>query len=371
MNNKGLNAKTKILIIAAYTIILFSVILISFGDSKINRFSSYQEKPYDDQIALTLRSIENRKSKLSTGTSEKTGEHEKSVFDLQLTIVKLRSNTSVKNIKIYLAAKTISNDYRYDEYTSSSKEMSTLTYTSLTSFTTFATKEFDEITKDGNTEEYLFDQTPVEYYIRVEYQINEEDTTRILEYKTSTLSLNPEKDFKDVEERTIDSNNSNYIDNKEEPIRLKVSKTLTSEESALGSIKEDSLRFEFKVDVPNLNQYKFEEDYLKENRLVSIELPKAENATDPWNVDPEISDIKFEVYGKINGTDENFSNYVKVYSIYGFFSKNRSLSIATYKIDELFNIETLYIVATGGIYNGVEGSFKTIYKIDVEQLPSI
>ena len=52
MNNKGLNAKIKIFIIVIYTIVLFSIILLSFGKSKINRFSEYQDKAYDDQIAL-------------------------------------------------------------------------------------------------------------------------------------------------------------------------------------------------------------------------------------------------------------------------------------------------------------------------------
>ena len=54
MNNKGLNAKIKIFIIVIYTIVLFSIILLSFGKSKINRFSEYQDKAYDDQIALIL-----------------------------------------------------------------------------------------------------------------------------------------------------------------------------------------------------------------------------------------------------------------------------------------------------------------------------
>ena len=114
MNNKGLNAKIKIFIIVIYTIVLFSIILLSFGKSKINRFSEYQDKAYDDQIAVNLRDIENRKSKLSTGSEDEEGKHEKSTHDLQIQIVKLKSNTSIKNIKIYLAAKTLDNGYRYD-----------------------------------------------------------------------------------------------------------------------------------------------------------------------------------------------------------------------------------------------------------------
>lgn len=50
---------------------------LSFGKSKINRFSEYQDKAYDDQIAVNLRDIENRKSKLSTGSEDEEGKHEK------------------------------------------------------------------------------------------------------------------------------------------------------------------------------------------------------------------------------------------------------------------------------------------------------
>ncbi|MFR5891725.1 MAG: hypothetical protein ACLUG4_04455 [Bacilli bacterium] len=321
MNNKGLNAKIKIFIIVIYTIVLFSIILLSFGKSKINRFSEYQDKAYDDQIALNIRDIENRKSKLSTGSEDEEGKHEKSTHDLQIQLVKLRANTSIKNIKIYLAAKTLDNGYRYDEYTSSSKEMSTLTYTSLTSFTTFATKEIKELTKNGKKEEYLFDETPIEYYIRISYTLNDEKEERVLAYKTKALSFNQEKTFKNVEIRNIDNNNANYIESKDDPIKLKVTKTLISEESSLKEIKEDRLRVEFKVNSENLNKYKYDSDYLEKNNLISIELPKGPNDDDAWNVEPEINDIKFEIYGKIKNNDNKFSSYVKIYSIYGFLVK--------------------------------------------------
>lgn len=341
------------------------------GKSKINRFSEYQDKAYDDQIALNIRDIENRKSKLSTGSEDEEGKHEKSTHDLQIQLVKLRANTSIKNIKIYLAAKTLDNGYRYDEYTSSSKEMSTLTYTSLTSFTTFATKEIKELTKNGKKEEYLFDETPIEYYIRISYTLNDEKEERVLAYKTKALSFNQEKTFKNVEIRNIDNNNANYIESKDDPIKLKVTKTLISEESSLKEIKEDRLRVEFKVNSENLNKYKYDSDYLEKNNLISIELPKGPNDDDAWNVEPEINDIKFEIYGKIKNNDNKFSSYVKIYSIYGFFSKNRALSIATYKIDEVFNIDTLYIIAEGCIYNGTSQTFKTLYSVRVNDLPNI
>ena len=116
---------------------------------------------------------------------------------------------------------------------------------------------------------------------------------------------------------------------------------------------------------------RYDSEYLEKNKLVSIELPKGANDDDAWNVEPEINDIKFEVYAKITNDDDQFSSYVKMYSIYGFFSKNRAVSIATYNIDEVFNVDTLYIIAEGSIYNGTSQTFKTLYSVKVNDLPNI
>lgn len=61
----------------------------------------------------------------------------------------------------------------------------------------------------------------------------------------------------------MDSNNANYIESKDDPIKLKVNKTLISEESSLKEIKNDTLRVEFKVNTENLNKYKYDSEYLE------------------------------------------------------------------------------------------------------------
>ena len=63
MNKYKLNAKLKVLIIVFYTLILFGVILLTLGKTKFERFSDYGDTPYDENIAISLREMENRKSK--------------------------------------------------------------------------------------------------------------------------------------------------------------------------------------------------------------------------------------------------------------------------------------------------------------------
>ena len=61
MNNIKLNAKLKVLIIVFYTLILFGVLLLTLGKSNFDRFSEYSSTPFDDNLAITVREMENRK----------------------------------------------------------------------------------------------------------------------------------------------------------------------------------------------------------------------------------------------------------------------------------------------------------------------
>lgn len=374
MKNQSLNAKLKILIIVFYTIIVFGLILLLLGSPRNSRFEKYGDKPYDDEIAVNVRETENRSSKYKTGSSDELGEHGKSSFDFRVTVIKLKSYTQIKDMKIYLSAKTTEGSYRYDEYSSSSKEMGTTTYTSITTLSSFATKSFESVDEDGESKEYLFNETPEELYIKITYKLNNETEIRTLTYKTSVLDINVNKKFNDVEERNIiekgASVNPQYVDPKEDPVRVRLTKTKAEETTILGDVKEDILKVEFNVSTINLNKLQYNEEYLKANLLNKIELPKSSDADDAWDVIPEISDIKFEIWGKITSDDDDFANYVKFYSIYGFLSTYRALSITSCKIDESLNLEEIYIVVEGKIYNGTKNSFEALYKVKYESLPN-
>lgn len=376
MKKYQLNAKLKILIIVFYTLILFGVILLTLGNKEYTRFEAYGNQSYDDNIAISIREMENRKSIYSTGSSKEVGEHEKSTYDLQVSLIKLQTKAVIKNIKLYISARTADDGYRYKEYSSNTKTMSEYTYTSTTSFSSFANTEYvekDVEDKHGHTttEEFFFNEKPQEFFIKVTYTVGDSEDTQTLTYKTSVLEFN-EKKLESATKRDIiasDSiNNAKYVDPQEDPVRICLTKEETTEKSTAGAVKTDLLKVQFNVLKTNLNKYRIAEEELKANVLKGIEIPKAIDAEDAWDVYPEISEIKFEVYAKVNNAEEGFSQYVKVYSIYGFMSKYRDLAIASIKIDECYEIEDIYVVAEGKIHNGNKDSFSILYNCKYSEL---
>ena len=329
-----------------------------------SELEKYSDIPYDKDLAVSIRMVENRKSKYYTGNQKKLGEHEKSIFDLQVTLVKLQTKKAIDNIKIYVVAKTVDNGYIYKDYSSSSKKMGEYTYTSVTSFATFATKEF-------TNENYLLNKTPEKIYVRVTYTNENIFVEQELTYKVSVINQD-NINFDNFKKRNIISNNAtsnpSYVDPKEDPVRIKLTKDEATEKSKLGSVKEDSVKIQFNVLKENLNKYKLDDDTLKANKLISIELPKDSNAYDAWDIYPEIKEVKIEVYAKIKSTDKDFSEYVKIYSIYGFLSKYRDLSIATAKFDESFEVEDIYVVVEGELHNATKDTFSSLFSCKYSEL---
>ncbi len=372
MKNYQLNAKLKILIIVFYTLLLFGIILLIFGNTKYKRFEGYSSKPYDENIALSIRAIENRRSKYYTGDKKELGEHEKATFDLQVSLVKLQSKAIIDDIRIYVSAQTVDGGYRYKEYSSSSKLMSEYTYTSTTSFSSFSTKEVVEKTENEKTKEFLFDEEPTKFFVKVTYTEGKNDRLHTLTYQTSVLDLKNKK-FDSAEIREIMENNGTnpeYVDPKTDPVRIKLTKEETTELSKPGTAKNDKIKVQFNVLKTNLNKFKLSDEYLKEKNLKMIELPNKTDSNDVWDVAPEISEIKLEVYVKIKSTDEQFSELVKIYSLYGFMSKHRDPSIANISIDESFDVEEIYVIAEGKLYNANQESFSIFFNCKFSELPT-
>ena len=330
------------------------------------KFNDYSSIPYDTNIGISIREIEHRYSKFATGNKNTLGEHEKSTFDLQITLVKLQTKTEINNIKLYVVAKTKDNGYCYKEYDENIKSMSQYTYTSVTDIENFAKKESISVNQ-------IFNEEPIEIFVKITYNIGNGNINHTLTYKTPIFEVNEEKLFK-AEFRDIISNNStrnpSYVEPKDDPVRVKLTKKDANESSSLGSIKEDILEIKFCVLKENLNKYKHKDEYLKNNKLTSIELPKLEDEY-TWDVYPEIKEIKFEIYAKIKSTDKDFSEYVKIYSIYGFLSKYRDLSIATSKLDESFDVEDIYIVVEGKLHNATKDTFNALYYCKYSELSNI
>lgn len=378
MNNKALPTKIKIIIIIAFTIVLFGLILLIFGRTKDKRFESYSSTPYDEHIGVILREVEKRQSTLQTGSSStKTeGEHEKSVYDLQILLVRNQENDDIDNIRIYVAGKN-KNNYTYFDYSSYTKSMTGNTMHSLTSATSFASKEFINRHSHGpNGEEIdestLLDESPIEFFILVTYTAKE--TEHSFAYRTSTLDFNLNKKFKKAEKREV---KGSYIDYKEDPIKIRITKDLAEEESTIKEVQKDEFSIECVWDSNNLDAFKYSSEVLEgfDLRQHEISNPKDKEA---WDVHPEIVDIKLEIYAKITNKDEDFSNYVKVYSLYGFYSRHRNLSIYDLQIDESLNLESFYIYAELKIDNGTNGNktkllkkpfeYNMLYYVTVDEL---
>lgn len=372
MKKYQLNTKLKVLIIVFYTLILFGLILLVFNQTKKDRFESYSYMPYDENLALSVRSIENRKSKFYTGNKNELGAHEKSIFDLQVAIVKLQSRAVVENIRVYVSAQTVDNGYKYKEYSSSTLSMSEYSYQTTKSFSSFSSKEFNEVTKDTVTEDFLFNEEPTKFFVKVTYNLKGSEEINTLTYQTSVLELK-EKDFEGFEKRNVSKENDandGYIDVKNDPVRIKLLKEETEEKSEKGNVKEDAIKVQFNVLKANLNNFKLDDDKLQASTLKAIELPSTTGSNGEWDVDPEINEIKCEVFAKIKSTDDNFSEYVKVYAIYGFMSRYRDFSIASIKFDESFEVEDIYVVIEGKLYNATTDKFEISFKCNYSELES-
>jgi len=377
MKNGVLNAKFKILIITVYTVAIFLLIGCAFLLQPSNRresFSSYGTKPYDENLGIALRETEDRKSVLETYSSSKpadverkAGKHEKSTYNLQLTLVKLTTK-ELNNIKIIVAARTKDGGYRYADYTTNSKYLGAQTFTSVTTFSSFSSKTIEEKEKNKSTVDVKFDETPVEFFVKILYTIEGKD--KILEYKVSPLDVDSST-FSNYEKRNVieagNGSDSLFINPMNDVFRFKMSKTEVTENSTIDDIHRDTLKLELRTNLPGLIKYKYELDYLREHQLKKIEVPK-ENV---WDINPEVAEMKLEVWGKIDSKDSQFSNYVKLYALYGFFSSQRTMSLTTVTIDESLNLSDIYIVMNGQIYNGTVDQIHTAYQIDYKTLPNI
>lgn len=375
MKNQRLSAKIKFLVITLFTVLMFGTVLLVLGVTKNERFVEYGSKAYDDEIAVNIRETEKRESKYQTGSKEALGEHGKSTYSFRITLIKLKSTTQIKDIRLYFSIKTEAGSYRYDEYSSSTKNMTNQTYTSITTFNNLSSKYFNHIDEDGEHVDYLIDETPIEYFIKITYRLNNESKERVLTYKTESLKFDKtEKNFNKLETREVIKINADvnpqYIDPKDDPVRVRLNKTYATEETALDDVKEDSMKIEFNVSSINLNKLKYDEEKLKEKALKAIELPKVESADNAWDVNPEISDIKFEVWIKTNSDDSELSNYVKAYAIYGYMSSYRALSITSFTIDQKLSITEVYVFVEGKIYNGTKNNFDASYKVAFDKLIS-
>lgn len=374
MNNKGvLNSKLKILIILAYTIIIFLVVFLIFGRAKDNRFKEYKDIPYDEHIGVSVRITEERKSLLETYNSSdekskeaKKGLNEKSTYSLQVSLFKFQVET-VKEIAVNVVALTKDNQYKYASY-SGTRSMSAGVYKSDFSFSSFSTKEVTEKKLGMGTKKYVFDETPKEVYVNIKYKVGTNSEEHILKYGFKTMDIS-EKKLSKYETRDVLSPNANanknYINPSSDVLGVRIFQQQTGLKSTISDINKDKIEI-FVVDIEeNINKLMLGQSKVTEENLKAIELPSSNK--DPLL--PELTNIGLEIWGKIESNDKKFSSYVKLYTIYGFFSKYRELNTYTLELDESLNLSDVFVNAKGTITHGTADSFEIQYKVNLNDLP--
>lgn len=368
--NNILNAKIKILIIIAYTVVLFLIVFLIFGKTKADRFANYSELPYDEHMAVNVRVMENRSSLIQTYNSsneksneKKLGLNEKSSYSLQLFLVKLKVE-SIRNISINVAAKTADNHYKYSTY-SGTRSMSSGVFNLSASFSNFSTKEVIEKEMGIGSKMYVFDETPKEIYVNIEYTIGTGNDAKNyeLKYRFTTLEIK-EKNLSKYQTREFLSssanNYKNFINPAEDVLAIKLSKEETGLKSSINEVYKDVLEIQVLDNIGNINKLLMNQDEVETKGLKAIE--QATQNKDPLY--PEISNIALEIWGKIESQDKKFSKYIKIYSLYGFFSKYRELPVSTLEIDESLNLSEIYVTANGTVYNGSVDSFEIKYQVN-------
>ncbi len=378
MNKQGsLNAKIKFLIILAYTIILFLIIFLIFGTTKASQFEDYGDKPYDENIALNMQITEERKSLYETynasnerSKEKKLGLNEKSIYKFQLVAIKLNTKY-ISNIYVNVAAKTADNRYKYASY-SGSRSMSSGVFTTTFSFANFSTKEVIEKEVGSGSKMKTFDETPKEVYIEVKYKVGSGSSAeeKVLKYSFNMLEVSNKKFNKYQTRDILDANateNKNYINPSDDVLGIRIRKTEVGTNSTISEIKKDAYKIQVIDIVKNIDKFTINQDNVTENSYVAIEQSNANKNP----VRPEINNMKLEIWGKVESKDKKFSNYVKMYSLYGFMSKYRELTEYAAAIDESFNLSEIYVVAEGSIYNGTTDSFKIAYQVNFHNLPVI
>lgn len=380
MNNKGiLNAKLKILIIFTYTIILFLFVFVAFGKTKANRFGDYKDIPYDEHLGVAVRITEERKSLLETydpsnekSKEAKKGINEKAVYSIQVSLFKFKVE-NIKDIIVNVVALTEDNQYKYGSY-SGTKSMTSGTFKTDITLSSFSTKEVTEKKLGSGTKKRVFDETPKEVYVNIKYKIGTDTEEHVLKYGFKTLNTN-EKKLSKYETRDVISANANkninYINPSNDVLGIRISQHQTGLKNTISTINNLDYKDKFEIFVSDIDEniynYILNQDKVAEQNLIAIEQPTTNK--DPLK--PELSNVALEVLGKIDSEDKNFSGYIKLYTLYGFFSKYRELSVHKVEIDESLNLSDIYVTAKGKITNGTVDSFEMKYQVNVNDLPEI
>ncbi len=313
----ALSTKIKILILVLYTALVGVVtILILNSTTKSKVLDGYCEQSYDEYVKLTVRVYEERKS-----TLENESDFESTTYKVRGFVEKqdAAKGYEIKNIKPFIAGVNRKGKIKFDESSSTYSISKSSTYSQLSSSSFISSSIFKQsVTVDSSSkEETIVDNIPLKLYVNIKYTIVIDDEEINKELKTEIKVTDYEsEDFSKYENGLL--GNDDYIVNESEAVDVNIEYTKATEESKKDSIKKDSFNFE-----TELNQ-----TYLG---------------------DKKIENFSVEIFGKINTKDcdhKIFSEYVRFYTCAGS-ALNKTAStdtiLSSYKIDELYDVETLFV----------------------------
>lgn len=342
--------KIKVLTLVFYTIIIFVVsLLIVNSQSNKNWFSDYNDKPYDEFIMINVRLYETRKSAVQTGK-----EYESAIYNAYVTTTRRVEDTTISNIKTYIGIDTIENLQKCTESSSTSSISKTSSSSQVTKTISSIASKTKTINKEVITK---VNEEPVKVYVRVTYTTGDEGelVKHELKYCTSVTKVNSLEKNEYIERKVNNGTvtNNMYLTNNDiikDPFNLKITKVLTDEKTTKDKAYTDSFSFSLSMNTA----------YLGDRGL--------EYGTK--SVYTQIPDLKLELFGKIKNdkTDEDnyFNDYILYEAWYGAINSVRTLSCDTVTIDEAYELESFYIIATV-LYKDGQTS-KNYYKVNVTDL---
>lgn len=354
-----LNEKLKVIILILYTAIAGLVALLLLNmNNKVDYLSEYSSKPYNEYISLTVKLKENRESTYKTKTDYESSTYFLSAFAQKGSEYK---KAKYSKIKYSLTGINESGKYSFDE-TASEYSMSEGNKTGISSSSTISSGSIfsKKITIKDNVKTET-NNIPVILGLKVlftiEYNevVNNEDGTISYEYKSSskneikkiesefnykfdlTQLKDVEDEFSSFKEREL---KKQIVANTNDPFNLKIETTFTDEESKEGSVKTDKLTI-----TPSLNA--------------------------PVLLGKEVEEFKIEIFGKVNNDkkdkEQNFDDYIRVYSVYGKDMSETAVKLAAVELDEEYDISELYIISSVKCINGEETEvIKVNYKVKLK-----
>lgn len=356
LSNLTLKGKRTFIFIFTGTLAILLVLVAILSSSLSNKynFKKYSTVSYDDNFSVSVVYYENRHS------SYENPSHEIEYSDYSFEVVltgKKEDNTTFKGqkVNVEMVVKTVEGEYYHLSKSKTSLFSSLNNGKSISLKMENLTKNLHDESYEGTTCDHL-DQTPQEIYVNVYYYTIKTVSSKNAEGKTVKESFDVKgniyykTEFKDVEKYNVNNCNDKTFNK-------------TSVENTYESAVSNNELYGFKV------MYK----------ETSGKTPTADNGVslDKIEITPVlnknalgdqiIEDSKIVVVGNIKNEVLDYKNKFADRLVVATYSGNVNENTITVsnKIDELYNIDTLYFFI---VVKTNEGTMKYQYKLNLADL---